>query len=105
MGKGIKLSEKHGLNPSITLCPVCGKETGIAMLGKLKNDLEAPKYILSDICDDCVKAVGNDKIYVLSYNGSCIMGYAIVKREALNIEVKNIAVLMDSNEFDKVFKK
>lgn len=105
MGKGIKLSEKYGLNSSITLCPICGKETGIAMLGKLKNDLEAPKYIQSDICDDCVKAVGNDKIYVLSYNGDYITEYAIIKREALNIEVKNIAVLMDSNKFDKVFKK
>ena len=105
MGKGIKLSEKHGVNLAITLCPVCGKETGIAMLDKLKNDSEAPKYVLSDICDDCVKAAGNDKIYVLSYNGHAILGCATIKREALNIEVKGVAVLMDSNEFDKVFKK
>lgn len=105
MGKEIKLSEKHGVNPAITLCPVCGKETGIAMLGKLKNDSEAPKYVFGDICDDCVKAAGNDKIYVLSYDGHSIMRRATIKRTALNIEVKGIAVLMNSNEFDKVFKK
>lgn len=38
MGKGVTLSKKHGLNPSITVCPICGKETGIALLGKLKGD-------------------------------------------------------------------
>lgn len=26
MSKGIRLSEKHGVNPSITVCPICGKK-------------------------------------------------------------------------------
>lgn len=38
MSENIRLSEKHGVNPSITICPICGKETDIALLGKLKGD-------------------------------------------------------------------
>lgn len=38
MSKNIRLSEKHGVNPSIIVCPICDKETGIALLGKLKGD-------------------------------------------------------------------
>lgn len=51
MSKGIRVSEKHRVNPSITICPICGKETGIALLGKLKGDKEAPMRMLSDPCD------------------------------------------------------
>lgn len=43
MSKNIILSEKHGVNPSITVYPICGKEIGIALLGKLKGDEEAPR--------------------------------------------------------------
>lgn len=43
MSKNIILSEKHEVNPSITVCPICGKEIGIALLGKLKGDEEAPR--------------------------------------------------------------
>lgn len=43
MSKNIILSEKHGVNSSITVCPICGKEIGIALLGKLKGDEEAPR--------------------------------------------------------------
>lgn len=47
MSKGIRVSEKHGVNPSITICPICGKETGIALLGKLKGDKEAPMSLMT----------------------------------------------------------
>lgn len=105
MSKGIRVSEKHGVNPSITICPICGKETGIALLGKLKGDKEAPMRMLSDPCDDCVSKLGNDKIYILAINDQ---GYGIkaiiIERSALNIPVKGYMILMKENEFDKVFK-
>jgi hypothetical protein len=53
---GIRLSEKHGVNPTIGKCMWCGNETGvIAMLGKLKGDAKAPKYSVLDYepCDKC----------------------------------------------------
>lgn len=41
----IKLSPKHGVNPSLAVFPICGKETGVALLGRLKGDAEAPRYV------------------------------------------------------------
>lgn len=52
--EGIILSKKHGVNPSIEICSICGKDMGIIMFGKLKDDIEAPRQIcLGHICDDC----------------------------------------------------
>ena len=54
--EGIILSEKHGLNPSLEVCLVCGKDIGIVMFGKLKDDIEAPKKVcLYNICDECAE--------------------------------------------------
>ena len=52
--EGIILSEKHGLNSSLEVCLVCGKDMGIVMFGKLKDDIEAPKQVcLGNLCDEC----------------------------------------------------
>jgi len=57
MSKSIKVSPKHGLNPSIAVCECCGEEIGIAILGKLKGDAEAPRYIAQGLCDNCKKVI------------------------------------------------
>lgn len=50
----MRISQKHGVNPSLMCCPVCGKETGVALLGQLKDDAEAPRYISdSEPCEKC----------------------------------------------------
>ena len=54
----IKISKKHGINPTIPICFWCGKEKNeIALLGKLPGDVEAPKsmWLLGDYepCDSC----------------------------------------------------
>lgn len=54
----IRISEKHGVNPTIPVCFWCGKEKNeIALLGKLKGDIEAPKNCVLDYepCDECKK--------------------------------------------------
>ena len=59
----IRLSEKHGLNPTLGICFYCGKETGeIGLLGRMKDDEEAPRYaILSkEPCDECKKVFENN---------------------------------------------
>lgn len=39
----IRLSEKHGVNPMLASCFLCGEDTGeIALLGKMKGDAAAP---------------------------------------------------------------
>ena len=51
----VKISPKHGVNPSMGICFFCGEETGeIAILGKLPNDQEAPKYAILNY-EPCTK--------------------------------------------------
>lgn len=63
----IILSEKNGVNPSILHCFICGKETGIALLGKLKGDVQAPKDMTrpGEFCEDCKKQIEAGNKFVL----------------------------------------
>ena len=54
--RDIILSPKHGVNPTMVACFFCRKETGeIALLGRLPNDEEAPRYMVMDVepCAAC----------------------------------------------------
>lgn len=61
MSKGINLSPKHGLNPSLDLCFWCGEAKGVALLGRIhrekgdREDLEAPREMVTSLepCDKC----------------------------------------------------
>lgn len=51
----IKLSKKHGVNPSLMQCFYCMQDKGIALMGKLRDDAEAPRRVCVDRepCDEC----------------------------------------------------
>lgn len=66
----IRLSKKYGVNPSILHCSVCGKETGIALLGKLKGDMEAPRDMYNDLCEDCKKYLDSKGTIIIEVKGS-----------------------------------
>ena len=58
----IKLSKKHGVNPSICKCFFCGESKGIALMGHIGDyrkgeDIEAPREIVMDYepCDKCIE--------------------------------------------------
>lgn len=61
MGKGIKLSPAHGLNPSLGLCFWCGEAKDIVLFGRIHEkkgdhtDVEAPKQMVHDLepCEKC----------------------------------------------------
>lgn len=56
MSDKIRLSEKHGLNPSLCLCFICGNDNGaIAIPGRLPLDEKAPYKAVWDYhpCDQC----------------------------------------------------
>ena len=55
MSRSIPVSRKHGVNPTMLICPICRHKTnGLALLGKLPGDAEAPRYSLDrEPCDDC----------------------------------------------------
>lgn len=57
MSGSIKISPKHGVNPTIPICFWCGKEKNeVALLGKIdREDSEAPRRVIMnyDPCDSC----------------------------------------------------
>lgn len=66
MAKKPVISEKHGLNPSINVCFFCGKDKEVVLFGKLKNDIKAPKRILSDYkpCPECAKTHAQGRLVI-----------------------------------------
>lgn len=59
MSKEIRVSEKHGVNPTMGVCWVCGAEDGtIGLLGRLPGDKEAPRHaVISD--EPCATCKGH----------------------------------------------
>lgn len=55
MSKGITLSKKHGLNPSLDICFWCGEPKGLALCGRIKGDAEAPRNMVTSLepCNKC----------------------------------------------------
>ena len=56
MAGGVRISEKHGVNPSMGQCFWCGGDDGtILLVGRLPGDKEAPRRIFHsyDPCDEC----------------------------------------------------
>lgn len=61
----IRLSKEYGLNPSMLLCPACGGDAGIALLGA-NNGKEAPRKMLSnELCKVCKKHIKEGKVVVI----------------------------------------
>jgi len=69
MSNSIRLSPKHGLNPSITKCFTCGEDYGLLLLGKIVHrkedgsairdgeDEQAPMYVHHGLCKKCEEAI------------------------------------------------
>lgn len=109
--KGILLSEKHGVNPSITLCECCGKEIGIALFGKLKGDVEAPRYVHQGLCDDCQGVINQGGVMIIEvrdgetgrnpYRTGRVVGCTKEFKERNNIE--HPIVYMEKTLFSSIF--
>lgn len=52
---GIRISKNHGVNPSILTCFICGKDTGVLLLGRIEGDKQAPRKVTDpgERCDEC----------------------------------------------------
>ena len=104
MSKSIKVSPKHGLNPTIPVCFFCGKEKNeIALLGKIdREDSEAPRKVILNFepCDECKEKFAQGVLLIEvtqtpTYIGMPIADnayptgrYVVVKPEALNGDFK-----------------
>ena len=103
MSKDIKLSPKHGLNPTIPVCFFCGKEKNeIALLGQIGDrrkgeDYEAPMKMILDFepCEECQKKFAEGVLLIevtqspeyigmlIAENAYPTGRYVVVKPEAL----------------------
>lgn len=104
----ITLSPKHGVNPSMICCPVCGEPISIALMGKIKGDKEAPRKIIgTELCEKCIESCGDDKIYIMGIDKETgrLIGYVQVQRTIIKVDVPGYVAAMDADEFLKLFNK
>ncbi len=125
MSNDIRLSPKHGLNPTIPICAWCGKQKNeIALMGRIGDgrkgeDFEAPRNAILDYepCDEC-KAQWEQGVAIIEVKraptaegqppiqpGAYPTGrVAVVKEEALNGDFKKGSLaLMLAEEFQQMF--
>lgn len=111
----ITLSPKHGVNPSITRCVCCGKDYGIALFGKLKNDEEAPREIYQGLCDDCQKVVDAKGLMIIEvkdgetgknpYRTGRLVGISKEAKERNFKDVESPIVYMEESMFSNLFNE
>lgn len=111
----IILSPKHGLNPSLLKCFACGKNAGIALLGKLKNDEEAPKEMIDKtiFCNDCQNVINQDGLLVISvrdgetgdnpYRTGKMVGITKEAKNRIFKDIKTNVCYMEDSVFNKLF--
>ena len=98
---GVIVSKQHGINPSILVCPVCGKDYAIAVLGRLKGDKKAPMTMKGELCEECTKkyvTIFEVKEDSRERTGRC----AYIPREALNENLDRDKYIMLESEFKKL---
>ncbi len=101
MERGIRISKKYGVNPSIEQCFVCGKDKGVILFGRLPKDKEAPREVCinAEPCDECQKLMEQGIILISVIDGESganpyrTGGWAVVKEEALLRAVKDPKLL------------
>lgn len=108
----IILSHKHGVNPSVLHCICCGNVYGVAMLGKLKDDQEAPKDLYDGLCKDCEGVINQGGVMIIEvkdgesgdnpYRTGRVVGVTKEFKEQFNLKAS--MAYMKESTFSKVFK-
>lgn len=96
------------MNPSLLICPICGKDVGIALLGA-NGSKKAPYQMTSmGLCDNCKQIVKESPTVILSVKqtseGIKLTGaYMIIPNDCLNVPIlpKGIC-FMEKSEFNKL---
>lgn len=107
---GLRLSKKYGVNPSLLICPICGNDIGIALLGA-NGGKKAPYQMISmDLCDDCKQKIKEGNTFILSAKQTSkgvqpTGAYILVPNECLNIPIPPKGIcFMEESEFNKLIK-
>lgn len=106
----LRLSKKYGLNPSLLICPICGNDAGIALLGD-NGGKKAPYQMISmDLCDDCKQKIKEGNTFILSAKQTSkgiqpTGAYILVPNTCLNIPIPPKGIcFMEESEFNKLIK-
>lgn len=109
----ITLSKKHGVNPSVTRCECCGKDYGVALLGMLKGDVEAPREIFTGFCDDCQKVIDQKGLLIIEvrdgetgnnpYRTGRITGITKEAKERMFKDIQSPICYMEESMFEPMF--
>ena len=101
----IKVSQKHGVNPTLCVCFYCRKDRGdLALLGRLPGDAEAPVRSVVDMapCAECADWMEKGIILISAANGSegdanpaRTGGWIVLKEEAIREMLVNAQALME----------
>jgi hypothetical protein len=113
MAKEIKLSPKYGVNPTVVHCFICGTECGVAILGKLKGDKEAPMDSThpSILCDRCQAEIDAGNHFILEAIDSPSdtplrrTGRYVCLKHGSIPEITHPVNYMDSKMFSQLFNK
>ena len=105
----LRLSKEHGLNPSLLVCPICGKNVGIALLGA-NGGKKAPYQMTSiELCNDCKQKVKEGNTFILSAKQTLegikpTGAYMLVPNDCLNVSIPSKGIcFMEESEFNKCF--
>lgn len=82
----IRLSENHGVNPSLGLCFWCGEEDGtLLLLGRLPNDAEAPRKVCASYepCDKCTAGMAQGITLMEATQDGPTGRYVVLKEQAI----------------------
>jgi hypothetical protein len=107
----IRLSEKHGVNPSLGVCYYCNKENGeIILPGRLRDDQEAPRRAIwhTHPCDECKGWMAKGIIFISvkdgdqdHYNPHRTGMWTVVKTEA----VERMKAFINIQVIDDILKR
>jgi len=112
--KDLILSDKYGVNPSVAHCECCGKEIGVLLFGKLKDDIEAPRDVYQGLCEDCQNVVNQQGLLIIEvrdgetnknpYRTGRIVGITKEAKERIFKEIESPICYMEQSMFTQIFK-
>jgi hypothetical protein len=67
----IPVSPRYGVNPSVELCFWCGKAKGLVLMGRLREDAEAPRQGVfnREPCPECQEMMSQGVMFISVRNG------------------------------------
>lgn len=104
----LRLSKEYGLNPSLLVCPICGKDVGIALLGANGGKKAHYQMTSIELCNDCKQKVKEGNTFILSAKQTLegikpTGAYILVPNECLNVPISPKGIyFMEEFEFNKL---